>query len=148
MEGMDVEISFKFEGFEEIKRGVEALASPAEIRAVNKRIFRRSAEITEQRMKKHMPKSADNSKSGKRGYKPPGHASDNIPKKSTATKGEVGWNLNGDAENWFYMKFVEWGTSKMPPRDFLENTKSESEADYHRIAEEEYKRTLDQKLGR
>lgn len=143
-----MEISFKFEGFDEVQRGVEALASPAEIRAVNKKVFKRSADVTEPRMKKHMPKSADNSKSGKRGYKPPGHASDNIPKKITTTKGEVGWNLKGDAENWFYMKFVEWGTSKMPPRDFLENTKGESEADYHRIAEEEYQKLLEEKLGR
>lgn len=132
-----MEISYKFEGFEEVQRGVEALASPAEIRAINKQIFKRSADVAEPRMKKHMPKSADNSKSGKRGYRPPGHASENIPKKVTATKGEVGWNLTGDAENWFYMKFVEWGTSKMPPRDFIENTKMESEADFHRIAEEE-----------
>lgn len=142
-----MEISFKFEGFDEVQRGVEALASPAEIRAVNKRIFQRSADVTEPRMKQHMPKSADNSKSGKRGYRPPGHAADNIPKKAAAQKGEVGWELNGDAENWFYMKFVEWGTSKMPPRDFINNTKAESEADYHRIAEEEYQRILNQKLG-
>lgn len=142
-----MELSFKFEGFEEVQRGVEALASDAEIGRLNKKIFQRSADVTEPRMKKHMPKSADNSKSGKFGYRPPGHASENIPKKVTTKKGEVGWNLDGDAENWFYMKFVEWGTSKMPPRDFINNTKEESEADYHRIAEEEYQRILDQKLG-
>ena len=142
-----MQISFKFEGFEEVRRGVEALASDAEIRAINRRIFQRSADVTEPRMKKHMPKSADNTKSGKKGYRPQGHAADNIPKKATATKGTVGWELNGDAENWFYMKFVEWGTSKMPPRDFLENTRGESEADYHRIAEEEYQEFLNKKIG-
>lgn len=142
-----MEISFEFEGFDALQRGVEALASPSEFRAVNKRMFQRSADVTEPRMKAHMPRSADNSKSGKAGYRPPGHAADNIPKKATATKGTVGWELNGDAENWFYMKFVEWGTSKMPPRDFLTNTKEESEADYHRIAEEEYQKFLDEKIG-
>ena len=72
---------------------------------------------------------------------------DNIPKKVTTQKGEVGWELNGDAQNWFYMKFVEWGTSKMPPRDFLNNTKSECESEYHMIADQEYQKALNEKLG-
>ena len=71
----------------------------------------------------------------------------NIPKKVTTKKGEVGWELNGDAQNWFYMKFVEWGTSKMPPRDFLNNTKSECESEYHMIADQEYQKALNEKLG-
>lgn len=104
-----MEISFRFEGFEEVQRGVEALSSSAEIGAINKKIFQRSADITEPKMKAHMARSADNSKSGRNGYRPPGHARDNIPKKVTTQKGEVGWELNGDAQNWFYMKFVEWG---------------------------------------
>jgi HK97 gp10 family phage protein len=142
-----MEITFRFEGFEEVRNAVEALASDSEVGALNKRIFERSADITEPKMKAHMARSADNSKSGKKGYRPPGHAADNIPKKATAKKGEVGWELNGDAENWFYMKFVEWGTSKMPPRDFLDNTKSECESEYHMIAEEEYQKKLSEKLG-
>lgn len=68
-------------------------------------------------------------------------------KKVTTKKGEVGWKLNGDAQNWFYMKFVEWGTSKMPPRDFLNNTKSECESEYHMIADQEYQKALNEKLG-
>ena len=119
-----MEISFRFEGFEEVQRGVEALSSSAEIGAINKKIFQRSADITEPKMKAHMARSADNSKSGRNGYRPPGHARDNIPKKVTPKKGEVGWELNGDAQNWFYMKNMEWGTSKKPPLDFLNNTKS------------------------
>ena len=106
-----------------------------------------SADITEPKMKAHMARSADNSKSGRNGYRPPGHARDNIPKKVTTKKGEVGWELNGDAQNWFYMKFVEWGTSKMPPRDFLNNTKSECESEYHMIADQEYQKALNEKLG-
>lgn len=142
-----MEISLRFEGFDEVRNAVEALASDREISAVNKRIFQRSADITEPKMKGHMARSADNSTSGRRGYRPSGHAADNIPKKVTTKKAEVGWELNGDADNWFYMKFVEWGTTKMPPRDFLNNTKSESESQYHMIAEEEYQRKLNEKLG-
>lgn len=35
-----MEISFRFEGFEEVQRGVEALSSSAEIGAINKKYFR------------------------------------------------------------------------------------------------------------
>jgi HK97 gp10 family phage protein len=142
-----MDIAFEFVGFDETKAAVEALSSSAEVGALNKRIFQKSADVTEPRMKSHMARSADNSKSGKNGYRPPGHAADNIPKKATTKKGEVGWKLNGDAENWFYMKFVEWGTSKMPPRDFIANTKEESEPDYILIADQEYQRALNEKLG-
>ena len=63
-----MEISFRFEGFEEVQRGVEALSSSAEIGAINKKIFQRSADITEPKMKAHMARSADNSKSGRNGW--------------------------------------------------------------------------------
>lgn len=142
-----MKIKFEMQEFDRVRLQVEALSSDAEMNALNKRIYQRSADATEPRMKAHMPRSADNSKSGRNGYRPPGHAADNIPKKATSRRGEVGWKLNGDAENWFYMKFVEWGTSKMPARDFLENTMQESEPDYIRIADEEFQRALNEKLG-
>lgn len=142
-----MKITFNMEGFDRLRTQVETLSSDSEIAALNKRIYQRSADVTEPRMKAHMPRSADNSKSGRNGYRPPGHAADNIPKKATSRKGEVGWKLNGDAENWFYMKFVEWGTSKMSARDFIENTMHESESDYNQIAEEEFQRALNEKLG-
>ena len=142
-----MKITFNMEGFDHLRTQVETLSSDSEIAALNKRIYQRSADVTEPRMKAHMPRSADNSKSGRNGYRPPGHAADNIPKKATSRKGEVGWKLDGDAQNWFYMKFVEWGTSKMPARDFIENTMHESESDYNQIAEEEFQRALNEKLG-
>lgn len=142
-----MKITFNMEGFDRLRTQVETLSSDSEIAALNKRIYQRSADVTEPRMKAHMPRSADNSKSGRNGYRPPGHAADNIPKKATSRKGEVGWKLDGDAQNWFYMKFVEWGTSKMPACDFIENTMHESESDYNQIAEEEFQRALNEKLG-
>ena len=142
-----MDITFKAEGFEEVRTAVEALSSTAEVGRINKKIFQRSADITEPKMKERMPRSADNTKSGKLYYRPTGHARDNIPKTLTTKKAQIGCNLNGDAENWFYMKFVEWGTSKMPPRDFLDNTKTELEGQYHAIAEQEYQKALNEKLG-
>lgn len=142
-----MEITFKMDGIDKLRNDLEVLATEAELRKTNRQIFQRSADITEPRMKSHMPRSADNSKSGRRGYRPSGHAADNIPKKVSAKKAQIGWNLNGDAENWFYMKFVEWGTSKMVARDFITNTYHESESQYTTIAEEEYTKLLNEKLG-
>ena len=45
------------------------------------------------------------------------------------------------------MKFVEWGTTKQPPKDFIFNVREESDGDYSRIAEEEYQKLLNAKLG-
>lgn len=142
-----MQISFEFKGLEELMKKIEGLEDEEEIKKTNRKIFQRCADVTQPRMEAHMPKSADNRKSGKKGYRPPGHAADNIPKKVTAQSAQVGWELKGDAENWFYMKFVEWGTSKMPPRDFIENTMEESDGEYGTIADQEYQQLLNAKLG-
>lgn len=142
-----MKVTFEFKGLEDVKKRLEALASDTEISKTNKKIFQRAVEITEPKMKSNMPKSKDNLKSGRKGYRPSGHAADNIPKKATSKGGEVGWSLLGDAENWFYMKFVEWGTSKQPPRDFIYNTVEESYNEWDTIADEEYQKLLNEKLG-
>ncbi|MCI9438465.1 MAG: hypothetical protein HFH85_15115 [Lachnospiraceae bacterium] len=140
-------ITIEFAGLEELRKAIEELGSDAEVRKVNREIFRRCVEITHPRMKAKISKSSDNFKSGRKGYRPSGHAADNIPRKVTANYGEAGWGLLGDAENWFYMKFVEWGTTKQPPKDFIFNVREESDGDYSRIAEEEYQKLLNAKLG-
>lgn len=144
----DMNIYFEFEGLDEIQKQLESLASDAEIAKTNKAIYKQSAEYTAPRMKAHMPRSKDNSKSGKRGYRPPGHAADNIPVRATTKYGQVGWKLLGDAENYFYMKFVEWGTTRQPPRDFIENTMKECKPQYGIIADREYQKLLNEKLGK
>lgn len=140
-------ISIEFDGLKELQKAIEQLASEEEIRKTNRQIYQQCADITQPRMQAHMPRSADNSKSGKKGYRPPGHAKDNVPKKVTAKQAEVGWTLLGDAENFFYMKFVEWGTTKQPPQDFIHNTLKECDGDYSLIAEKEYQQLLNNKIG-
>ncbi len=141
-------VTLEFEGLKELQKQLEALADETEIRKTNQAIYQRCADATEPRMKAHMPRSGDNAASGKKGYRPPGHARDNVPKKVTARQAEVGWSLLGDAESWFYMKFVEWGTTKQPPQDFIYNTLEECDGEYSRIADSEYQALLDAKLGR
>lgn len=140
-------VTIEFKGLKELQQAIEQLVSDAEIKKVNREIYRRCVEITQAKMKAKIPRSGDNSKSGKRDYRPSGHAADNIPQKVTTNYGESGWALIGDAEDWFYMKFVEWGTTKQPPRDFIFSVREESDSDYTRIADEEYQKLLDAKLG-
>lgn len=142
-----MKFTFEFDGLAELQKQLEVLASDAEINKTNKRIFKRAVDYSAPKMKEVMAKSGNYAKSGKKGYRPPGHAADNIPMKATAKYGELGWTLLGDAENWFYMKFVEWGTTKQPPQDFIYNTIKNSEDEWGKIANEEYQKLLNEKLG-
>lgn len=140
-------ITLEFEGLKELQRQLEQLTDEGEMSVTNKSIFQKCADVTHPRMQSHMPRSANNAKSGEKGYRPSGHAKDNIPKKVTTKQAEVGWTLLGDAANWFYMKFVEWGTSKQPPQDFIYNTLNECDGEYSKIAETEYQKLLNEKIG-
>lgn len=142
-----MKVSFDFVGLKEIQHKLELLASDPEINKTNKKIFQRSVDYTQPKMKQHMARSKDNSRSGKKGYRPRGHAADNIPTKVTVKSGTVGWTLLGDAENWFYMKFVEWGTTKQPAQDFINNTVKECSDQWGLIADQEYQKLLNEKLG-
>ncbi len=62
-----MKVTFEFEGLKELQNRLETLASDSEIRKTNKQIFQRSVDYTEPRMKAVMARSADNSKSGKKG---------------------------------------------------------------------------------
>lgn len=146
-----MKISLDFSGLEETLKALEECATETEQKAANKRIVERSTPIVKEAMQKHIPVSADNSKSGKAGYRPGGHAKKNVPIGKISTRGaqawaEVGWQL-GDSSEYFYMKFVEWGTWKMPPRDFVEVAIRETENRIAEIAKEEYDALLARKLG-
>ena len=150
--GKKMKTRLKFTGLNELMKQLEELADEKEIRQTNKKIFKRAVKYSQPVMQSHIPKSSDNSKSGKRGYRPTGHAADNVPIEATTTHGIVGWEILGDAGNkrnvgnWFYIKFVEWGTTRQKPQDFLKNTRKESESAWSNIAEDEYQKFLDSKL--
>lgn len=146
-----MKIHLDFSGLEETLKALEECCTEKEQKKANKRIVERSTPIVKQAMQKRIPVSADNSKSGREGCRPGGHAKDNVPISEIRTRGtqawaEVGWTL-GDSSEYFYMKFVEWGTWKMPPRDFIEVAIKETEKQNAAIAEEEYKALLARKLG-
>ena len=153
-----MKISYDIRGLQEMVKAMEEVASDREIAKANKRVVQRTQTHVKESMRKHIPVSADNSKSGRslkygRESRPShGHARDNIPVEPvkmfrTRASGEVGWDLSDNSE-YFYMKFVEWGTYKMPPRPFIEQAARESRAPLTKIAKEEYGALIDRKLGK
>ena len=145
-----------FEGLQDLMNAFNQLASEDEIEKVDRRIISEAEMIVHRVMKQKIPLSSDNSKSG-RGLKGGGesrprhgHAKENIPiskpkKNQSGVSGMVGWKLNDNSE-YFYMKFVNWGTIYTPPKDFIDTTLSQTESQFSRIAETEYQRFLNQYL--
>lgn len=143
-------ITMEFEGLEELRKQFETLADDRETTAVERKIVTRNRDIAAQRMKGKVPKSADNAKSGKKGYRPSGHAADNIPVSNVRMSGgsptaTVGWE-KADNSEYFYIKFVEWGTYRMQPRDFIYSTINECWAEFDATAEQEIQAFLDANL--
>lgn len=144
-------IGITFTGLQELTKACEDCASDVELRAVNRRIVERSTPILKAAMQKRIPVSADNSKSGRDGCRPGGHAKPNVPVSNikitgTSASAEVGWQLS-DASTYFYMKFVNWGTTKMRPREFIQAAIDEVEGQINTIAREEYEALLSTKIG-
>ena len=101
-------IEMEFEGLDELIKTVELLASEAEVDTANKKILKECGDLAYQTVKPLIHKSKDNSKSGRKGSRPQGHASDNVPSPKFRTKkGEkyivVGWEKS-DKSPYYYMK--------------------------------------------
>lgn len=141
-----MKLKMEFKGLDELQKKIDELSSPQEIARTNKNLYQKAVETVKPVMKSNMARSGNNAKSGRKGYRPPGHAADNIPTKATTKKGVVGWEKLTDAADWFYMKFVEWGTVKQTPQDFINNTIEETKNKINDIAEQEYKKMLEEKL--
>lgn len=141
---MDIILDFK--ELEELQKSFEALAAESEISVVEKKIISKGKNMVKEIMKSKIPKSKDRTKSGRKSRGqirriPPGHASDNIP--VTGIKGakttpyvEIGWTKS-DNSDYFYVKFLNWGTTKIKPNDFITATKKESEKYIQKYAENE-----------
>jgi HK97 gp10 family phage protein len=141
----------EFEGLDDLIEQVNSLADETEMQQITKRIVTKSRDIAAERMRGKIKRSANNQKSGKKGYRPPGHAADNIPVSSIRMSGgeptaAVGWE-KADSSAFFYMKFVEWGTYKMAPRDFIYSTINECWAAFDAAAEAEMQKFITSKLG-
>lgn len=150
---MDIEIDFR--EIKELENKFKKLATLAEIENVDRKILTRCRDITKEKMKPKIPVSSNHNKSGRKTKGQPrqvpvnGHAKDNIPAKIKKNRGnlsaEVGWQVS-DNEDYFYVKFLNWGTTKIKPSNFIDATKNECEDTYVVYAEKEYQEFLNRCL--
>lgn len=132
----------EFEGLRELMKIVEELASESQIEKTNKKVLVKCGDLAHDTAQTLIHKSKDNSSSGRKGSRPQGHASDNIPKPKLKSKyGQqyiiVGWEKS-DNSPYFYMKFEEWGTSQRAPHHSFGLVNKMLMSDYDEIAAEEF----------
>ena len=139
-------IEMEFEGLDDLIKTVESLASEADIDNTNKKILKECGDLAYQTVKPLIHKSKDNSKSGRKGSRPNGHASDNVPTPKFRTKhGEkyiiIGWEKSDNSEYW-YMKIEEWGSSQRPPHHSFGLVNKMLVKQYDDIATKEYDKLI------
>ena len=136
----------EFEGLDELIKTVESLATEVQVEDVNKKILKECGELAYQTVKPLIHESADNSKSGRHGSRPSGHARDNVPRPKLRRKGGrqyivVGWEKT-DNSPYFYEKFEEWGTSQRPPHHSFGLVNKMLKNKYDDIAKKEYEKLI------
>lgn len=114
-----MDIDMEFVGLDELIKTAEKLSTNSELEKANKKILKDCGDLAYKTVKPLIHKSADNSKSGRRGTRPNGHATDNIPSPKIKRKNGylyvlVGWDKS-DNSPYYYMTMEEWGTSQRTP---------------------------------
>lgn len=149
-------IDLDFEGLDNLIKQVEKISTDAEIKKTTKKVLKECGDLAFETVKPMVHKSKDHSKSGPQ-HKgsprlvPPGHARDNIPKPRIKSKNGnmyvvVGWEKS-DNEDYFYMKFEEWGTSKRPPHTTFGKVNKMLRNEYEEIALKEFNEMLEEVEG-
>lgn len=112
-------IDMEFQGLDELIKTCENMSTETDLETINKKILEECSDLAYKKASSLIHKSIDNTKSGRRGARPPGHAADNIPKPKIRKRKDqlqsvIGWEKS-DNSPYFYMKMEEWGTSERPP---------------------------------
>lgn len=150
-------MDFEFVGLSDLIKKMEECGSVAEQIAIDTKILNQAKSIVHDTMQSMINRSKDHSRSGRSlksgGSSRPkhGHAADNIPISAIKANGtyvycDIGWHLSDNSE-YFYMKFINWGTFKIMPVDFTGKTRDKIESQLAAIAKKEYQNFLNKKLG-
>lgn len=138
-------ITMEFDGLQDLIKSVEKIANEEEINEATKKALKKIIPVAEVESKRNYPRSDNPNKSGRKGSRTGQHSVDNIQSKIKKEKGKyvavIGWE-KGDTSPYFYNKFLEWGTSKMPPRHMFFNTYKKQKVQYDDIFQEEFERLL------
>ena len=149
-----MKIEMEFQGMDELVKALEQCATESEIANLNKNIVTKAEPIIKSEMSGKMPKSRNQDLSG-RGFgsksHPSSHASDAVPIGKIKTSGtraeaDVGWTKADNSEH-FYVKFINWGTVKQPPHEFIYKAGRAAEGQIQSIAEKEYQEYLNKTVG-
>lgn len=137
----------EFEGLEELIKMTDKLATESELEASNKKILDKCGELAYKTVKPLIRRSSDNSKSGRKGNRPPGHAADNVPKPRLRRKNGklytvIGWEKS-DNTPYYYEKFEEWGSSQRPPYHSFGLVNKLLRKSYDSIALKEYNKIIE-----
>lgn len=139
-------ISMNMTGMDELLEQVKEMSTGREFKETNKKIVKDGLNLAFDELYKRMPTSKDLSKSGKKGYRPTRHAKENIfgnvKEKNDYVYGLLGWQKDDMSEN-FYIKFVNYGTTKMKPKDFIQETYKVIDKPIEEIARQYYKKLVE-----
>lgn len=141
-----MDIKIEFEGLDELIKQCEELGTEKELEDTNKKILKECGDLAYKTVKPLIHRSKDNSKSGRKGSRPAGHAADNVPQpKFKKIKGRqyviVGWDKLDNSEYW-YMKIEEWGSSQRPPHHSFGKVNKILRKQYDNIAKKQYENLI------
>ena len=124
-------ITFEVEGLNELMNKFEKLAGKEELKNSLNKCLKNIAQEVKSYASAKMARSSNPAKSGRIGSRTYQHSADNIPVSKITNKNgnaqvSIGWDKT-DTSPYFYVKFTEYGTSKMRPRPVLSICKTQFE---------------------
>lgn len=128
--------NIKLEGLEELIDKVNKLGQQGDI--IKKKALDKAGELVKGTMEKKAPRSRETKR----------HMADNI--KVSEIKRDDGIDYvnigpnKGDNSEFFYSKFTEWGTSKIPAQHWAEKSIQENSKEINNAISEELQRGLDE----
>lgn len=128
--------NIELEGMQELIDRVNKLGAKGE--EVKKKALNKTGELIKSSMERKAPRSAESKK----------HMADNIDisdieKENGVDFIKIGPN-KGDNSEFFYSKFTEWGTSKIPAQHWAENSIVENKREINEIIMDELQRGLEE----
>lgn len=128
--------NIELEGMQELIDRVNKLGAKGE--EVKKKALNKTGELIKSSMERKAPRSAESKK----------HMADNIyisdiEKEDGVDFIKIGPN-KGDNSEFFYSKFTEWGTSKIPAQHWAENSIVENKREINEIIMDELQRGLEE----
>lgn len=142
-------VSFNFSSLTDLQKQLEELATGNELEKADNKAFDRIKNIARTDLENSMPVSDNVAHSGRSGSRTYSHAKDYIPAKIRKKNGKkeliIGWE-SSDNSPYYYMKFLEFGSSKQRPQAPFKKTFEKQIKEYKNIFVEEYQKVIDKKL--